>query len=613
MRLLHFEPLLWTDLVDYPDLGSAMLMGVYKAKGVHSKLVCTQLQYIEAMLLDYANELECLFKQKYFSQSNEYILLNSIKTSFNETFSELYNMFYSKQWGCYLNAGLTEKFKQLFIEITKLQFEYIESGNLSVPIIHFFKEIINKNPSDIICLSLYEYNRYNRLLLKFIREFTKAKIVLGGAFTGHLNKIEISSIISEGYVDFLIIGAGEFALPKLLDYILNKEELPKNVIASSDPLKLCCIEEKVINNLQDLPLPDFSQSKLDKYPSPLPILPLQTARGCTWRKCTFCAHHSGYFGEYHTFPLEKIVNLIAELSRVYGCNHFVLHDDEIPVLRLKKLGELLNNRGVNVNISAYVRADKYFLQHNILETLFKYGIKGLSWGIESGSQRVLNSIKKGIDVEQVKLILKRSYESGIVNTCWMMFNLPDETIDDFTQSLQLMTDLSKYVDLWLISPFRMQADSPMYKSMRKVLKSKRLFCTSIEQTNEEIFREKQWTEKIDTIYSNGLLNNDRCLYDIPSGCQRARLISFMYLTSLKDKSEYSKFQVLINNKTNILSLGSKSIMIRGGDKIELNNDELKILMSLKSKSNPRNVLHNSEMLFLKKLEKLDMVSLMGSL
>ena len=49
---LLFEPLLWHDVVDYPDLGAACLQGALQESGIRSKLVCTQLAYIEKLFLD---------------------------------------------------------------------------------------------------------------------------------------------------------------------------------------------------------------------------------------------------------------------------------------------------------------------------------------------------------------------------------------------------------------------------------------------------------------------------------------------------------------------------------------------------------------------------------
>ena len=63
----------------------------------------------------------------------------------------------------------------------------------------------------------------------------------------------------------------------------------------------------VINNLDKLPYPDYSQFDLDLYLTPKRILPLQTARGCSWRKCAFCSHHAIDLGNYKTFSIIKSV------------------------------------------------------------------------------------------------------------------------------------------------------------------------------------------------------------------------------------------------------------------------------------------------------------------
>lgn len=611
MKILQFEPLLWTDIIDYPDLGVAMLMGVYNNNSLQSKLICTQLQYIEEMFLNYADELEYLFKSKSIEEQNNFQHLKSIKNSFSESFNTIYCRYYSKLWTNYLNATLTIQFKQLFTEITKLQFDYIKQGYCSVPIIDFFKKIITANQCDIIGVSLYEYSEYNRLLLGYLRQLTSTKIILGGAFTGHLTMHEINTIIDDNYVDFLVIGAGELALPKLLEYIEEKNNLlPENVVDIAKGVEISSLTKKAIPNLNVLPIPDFSQSNIEKYPCPLTILPLQTARGCTWRKCTFCSHHNGYFGEYHTFSIATVINTIAQLSQKYNCHHFVFHDDEIPANRLKAIGLALRKRNINVAISAYVRADNLFMQDHIFKELYNLGIKGLSWGIESGSQNVLNCIKKGINVEQVKFILKQSHLAGIVNTCWMMFNLPEESEYDFLKSIHFMAETAEYVDLWLVSPFRLQFDSPMYIS-GNFSRPKQLFSSSVEQTDSEKTREFIWTEKINSLYSMGVFQNNRFSQNLlPSGCQRARLIPFLYFSSLKDCNYLGEVQIILNDKTKIISFGTKTILIMDKIKVELTDEQFSRLSLTMNNHIPCNILNDSKMKYIKQLYEYGIISLL---
>lgn len=61
ISVLFFEPLLWNDVVDYPDLGAACLQGALKEQQIESKLICTQLEYLKNLFLDYATDIENLF------------------------------------------------------------------------------------------------------------------------------------------------------------------------------------------------------------------------------------------------------------------------------------------------------------------------------------------------------------------------------------------------------------------------------------------------------------------------------------------------------------------------------------------------------------------------
>jgi len=80
--------------------------------------------------------------------------------------------------------------------------------------------------------------------------------------------------------------------------------------------------------------------------------------------------------------------------------------------------------------------------------MYKAGLRIALWGLESGSQRILDMYNKGTKVETNARILKDAHSAGIFNYCWMMINFPQETIDDINQSKDFLTkhyDIIDYV------------------------------------------------------------------------------------------------------------------------------------------------------------------------
>ena len=603
ISVLFFEPLLWNDIVDYPDLGAACLQGVLKRQNIASKLICTQLEYLKHLFLDYATVIENLFCSLSQDEKERYPTLYELESSFREHFANLYQRYYSHKWTDYLDAELTSFFKRVFLESNSLQLKGILNGE-ETPILLFFKKVILTNPTDIICLSCYELSQLNQVLLKNIRNITKSRIILGGAFTSHLTDLEIRALIELNCVDYIVIGPGDRALPELLKYLDGEViHLPLNVVDTSKHFSDCVLVKKPLSNLDELPYPDFSQSQIEKYPCPITILPLQTARGCTYRKCTFCSHHSSYYGEYHVFSIEKMVEMIIYLSNQNQCNHFVFHDDEIPYTRLKKISFKTNQILPKIRFSAYVRADSSFTGNNIFKELYSYGVRCLNWGIESGSQNMLDYIKKGINIVSASTILKESYEAGISNTCWMMINIPSETDKDFNATLRFMLENTKFVHLWMVSPFRLQYDSPLYIELEKG-GEKIPFSTSVKPTQKALEKERKKSSRIDVLSSLGLLSNKRLLDEIlPSGCQRARLLPFVYLSSIVPGNELTltdSFQIVLL-KSRIITIGKQYYLVKGKKRVHLSQKDVELIKrGVYHNLNPKK-LKNTQICLLKSL------------
>lgn len=577
MKVLQFEPFLWNDVVDYPDLGVAMLMGTYRHAGIDAELVVTQLECIRMLFTCNGGECYRLFQTLSEEQQRCYPLLFSFGQLFPEKLSSLYDRYYSKSWSDYLTAPLTEQFHQTFLELVRLNFEALAAGNCQIPIVKWLARRISETYYDVICVSLYELHQNNDLLLRQIYRISHdcgSYVILGGAFSGHMTVEDVQSLRERGYGDFVFVGPGEENLVPLLRTLERGEMNPDipNVI----PLQFDCpirLDKRPVRQLAELPPPDYSQSTPNRYPCPVPILPLQTARGCTWRKCTFCSHHNGYYGEYHAFPIPIVADIIASLQEAYRCDHFVLHDDDIPAARLLNLCRELRERDLHCYLYCYVRADEVFLTDGLLEEIYQCGVRTLSWGIESGSQTLLDQVHKGTHIDHARLILERCHKVGISNICWMMINLWGETEKDFEKSVHFMSDTANDVDLWLVSPFRPQYDSPIYETIREQLPPRTPFTYSAKLPLALQRLEATRRERMNNLFGMGAFLNPA----IPEGCvpnqsQRARLIPYMLSSRWKAIPENHYFQIVPLCKKR--KVGNRTFLVFSKQRRQLNEREL---------------------------------------
>ncbi|PIN74148.1 hypothetical protein COV20_00860 [Candidatus Woesearchaeota archaeon CG10_big_fil_rev_8_21_14_0_10_45_16] len=204
----------------------------------------------------------------------------------------------------------------------------------------------------------------------------------------------------------------------------------------------------------DFPL-DFST---DGYFTPQPVIPLKTSTTCYYQQCSFCAHYAKV--PYLEYPLKTIEETVVKSQ----AKHFFLIDDMIPLRRLLLLAEIFKKHGAKW--ACQLRPTKEFTFEKLSE-LSASGLTFVLWGFESGSQKVLDLIKKGTKVEDIQEVLKDSSKAGIKNVLYTMFGFPGETKDDLLETIRFLQDNSENIDLVSISTFGVHKGAPVYDDPEK--------------------------------------------------------------------------------------------------------------------------------------------------
>ncbi|MBU0461142.1 MAG: radical SAM protein [Nanoarchaeota archaeon] len=203
---------------------------------------------------------------------------------------------------------------------------------------------------------------------------------------------------------------------------------------------------------------DFSDFKLDEYFSPAVVLPVRSSRGCYYNKCAFCTHSAKT--RYYQTPIEEVKKEIAETGQKY----FQFIDDMISAQRLAQISEAIKD--LDVRYTALTKPSSAFTSER-LKRIYDGGCRSLLWGLESGSQRILDLMEKGTTVEECAASLKNSHEAGIKNLVYVMFGFPTETKDDFMKTFKFLDDNKEYIDLVSTAVFGLQRGSPVFANPKK--------------------------------------------------------------------------------------------------------------------------------------------------
>jgi radical SAM superfamily enzyme YgiQ (UPF0313 family) len=154
-------------------------------------------------------------------------------------------------------------------------------------------------------------------------------------------------------------------------------------------------------------------------------------------------------------------------------------DDCFTVPRLNELCLMLEP--LNVKWWCQLRATAGII--SILPKLKKAGLQSVAWGIESGSQRVLDFMEKGTTVGKTEQVLKKAKELGIINMVYIMFGLPTETKEEFMETISYLKRNKENIDLISTSTFGLQQGSRIFSmpdafGVKEIVQNERTMFTS---------------------------------------------------------------------------------------------------------------------------------------
>jgi anaerobic magnesium-protoporphyrin IX monomethyl ester cyclase len=184
-----------------------------------------------------------------------------------------------------------------------------------------------------------------------------------------------------------------------------------------------------------LPVPSFDGLPLDSYLTPARVLPVWASRGCYWGRCAFCNVGYGESKHFDELQAEHVVEEMTTLSKAYNTDKFFFADEALTPRMLRALSSLLIERGTSFNLATCARCEPG-ITTDLLKQMRRAGCRLLSFGIESGSQRVLDRMNKGTNLETMQRILRDSAAAGIWNHTFLFFGFPSETEHDARETIE---------------------------------------------------------------------------------------------------------------------------------------------------------------------------------
>ena len=329
------------------------------------------------------------------------------------------------------------------------------------------------------------------------------KIILGGPHA-HIYFKETLDIPG---VDFVVLGEGEKPLLELLNNIGNPEELKKvkNLAFKYNDQIIITEYDEYNRSLDELPFPARHLIPYKKYWSILSgnkvITTMFTSRGCPYQ-CTFCDRPN--MGKlFRARSAENVVNEIEECLKM-GIEEIFIYDDTFTVDKQRVINICNEIIKRNLKFSWDIRARVDTVNQEILEKLKQAGCTRIHYGVESGTEKILKVLNKGINLNQIKEAFNLTKKIGISTLAYFIIGCPTETKEDILETIKFAKKLnSDFVQVTLLTPF------PATKIYNDALSQgiiKEDYWLEFAKNPKPNFKTKYWTKELSNEELFGLLN-----------------------------------------------------------------------------------------------------------
>lgn len=283
-------------------------------------------------------------------------------------------------------------------------------------------------------------------------------------------------------IDVIICGEAEYAFAEFLDlYFQGKEQWKamKGIAFRQGKEIVANAGSHLVENLDALPYPArdllpiwayeafFRHTRVFGDVNAAGVL--MTSRGCPSR-CTFCTSPFFRGKSFRAQSADYVLREMKMLIDTYGVRYFHFWDDIFTVdkERTSEICRQIVKQKWRISFQCYSKVT--FIDPETLAWMAKAGCKGINYGVESGSARVLKDIAKGITLERVEEVVEATAQAGINPTAGFMFGHPT---DDW-ESVQETTDFAislvprglDYAGFWIAIPY---PGTPMFDAVRKDL------------------------------------------------------------------------------------------------------------------------------------------------
>jgi ribosomal peptide maturation radical SAM protein 1 len=329
-------------------------------------------------------------------------------------------------------------------------------------------------------ISLCQMTSALYVIKRIKKKFPYLMIVVGGALTPAIAAPGILKKFPE--IDAVVNGEGEMPLYHIIDHLrrtppdLNLSKIQGVFTRLSDPEQPDRASFSQLNALDELTAPDYDHyfeliNTFDTHKSFFPTLPVETSRGCWWKRavgsakvtgCAFCNLNLQWDG-YRSKPAPQVAAEIDYLTGRYQTLSVAIMDNVLPqkeaIVMFKQIAAL----DKDLRLFGEVRATTPWRE---LKAMGDCGMREVQIGIEALSSRLLKKLHKGTSAIQNLEIMKNCEALGIRNISNLILQFPGSNEQDVSETLRTLEFALPFYPLKAVS-FWLGLESPVWQHPKK--------------------------------------------------------------------------------------------------------------------------------------------------
>jgi len=239
-------------------------------------------------------------------------------------------------------------------------------------------------------------------------------------------------------IDAYIMHEYEAVTPALVEALSNGKGLAgvKGIAYRNDGQITVNPTAQPIQDYDSMPLPAFDLlPSLKPYhintPHGKPFTIMYASKGCPFA-CNFCTVRRTSFKKKSA---DNILNELRYLKKRFGIRTVSFFDETFTMDKKRVIQLCEGTSRESLDIKWYCNTRVELVNKDLLKVMRKGGCRGIAFGVESGSQRILDNVEKGNTVEEAEMAIKWTKESGIKAYCSFIIGLPGETWDTINETI----------------------------------------------------------------------------------------------------------------------------------------------------------------------------------